>query len=289
MPLRSNRTFSLVKSKKNAEDACVLRVVRPIEDSVYNLSVSYNRSASDDTSYRDRSYSLNNPSKARWTTSTSYSTIGHSDHQLKSLIEDEVKMKKEKGSLDSQSLSSDDQENLPQNSESTTLLAKESSPVNTKAEPQSKCPLGLRKHQRHKSLSSVSPTFNFQSPDSEFDPYRTIGPLRVIEEQQSFLISGNCSLMSGRSQKSIEEELLKVAKSAGSIDYLKDFHATRNSASGSKKAGKIQKTIRALYDSNTVKKIPSDRSGSEMDQLKVKSADSDSSLGSTRLEIRSFF
>ena len=286
MPLRGSRTFSLVKSKKNSEDACVLRVVRPIEDSIYTPSVSYNRTTNDDVSYRERSFSLNNPLKPfRWAPSATYSTIGHSDNSLKALIEDEAKLKKEKGSVDSQSFSSEDQENMPQNSDSPLLTEKESSPVQIKDLPQSKYPLGLRKHQRHKSLSSVSPpTFNLQPPDSEYDPYKTVCPLRVIEEQQNLLFSGNYPLVSGRSQKSIEEELLKAAKSVASLEILKDFHsASRNGVAGSKKTEKIQKNTRSLYDGNNVKKLIPDKNRLDTDQLRLKFDETDLNSGDSRL------
>ena len=271
MPIRGNRAFSLIKTKKGSDDTCVLQNVRLVDDTnLIGSSASLGRI----TSLRERSYSLTNPSKCRWGTSRSSTNIcsfcSNNNHSSCSESYKTLKEVDSSKSLDSHedhsliesepdSSLSESFEDHSDSLEKTFTLASEKELKNKKRRNYSVDLDSNYSGENQSKLVISGPILNAQVKEADTSAMSL--PRRSLEDQQALLLFGESSSVDSTSTAELNPvkdnvKSLKIASStANSVDFLKEFNSRPKCATtGSKMANKIQRTIRALYDGNGNKK-----------------------------------
>ena len=278
MPFRGSRAFSLAKSKKGADDVCILRNIRPIDDSQVYSSATLGKITvtSPKSKTRDRSFSLTNESQVYSLAQTevdcnSNHSFGYKDfgyHPDLNEHSDEkhfVESVRVSNGLEDSSVQSKVLKPLhiyPNKFEHITHAKKSSG------------------HTRSYSLIT-GPVLNgtatkISGPLPNYNPNQF--PSLEKQQQALLLLAEKQKLSKASILESSQCEIDKTyftVTASNSRELLKEFNSrSRTGTGGSKMAGKIQRTIRALYDGSSEKKISlekydSDKSLDDVDGMKI--------------------
>ena len=283
MPLRGNHTFSLLKSKKDSENACILRNIRSIDDAEPYSSGSLGKVTCSDTALpllQERAYSLTNPSQALWgsqlkTPATDYNCNSTSyNPNLKDSYSDFELVLNDRSGPDSIALLT--------NAKNHADIASTTSVLTTKSDFQNKpddvvgsqgknlANAPIKQKRTITDISGPIITASSEDPKGAVQNH-TNKRFPSLEDQQKtlLLLAENQRKASTLDAKSAEEKRrhFHTVKSS-SLDIAKDLNCRpRSGTAGSKMAGKIQRTIRALYDGNSEKKRSTEKVESDTDSI----------------------
>ena len=262
MPLRGNKTFSLVKSKKGAEDACILQTIRPIDDSEVFSSATLSRVTvtSPTAKNRERSFSLTSPAQLNWNNSLSPAVVDYNSNpsldfkgsihhpELNGLSEEAVELLHDSNALNKQPIQ-------------PTVLK----PLHIHPNKLEDISQGKTKSSSHtRSYSTITgPILNdtISKPPGPLPNYNSNRFPSLEKQQQALLLlADKQALLKSTILDSEIDKNYHTITASNSRELLKEFNSrSRPSNAGSKMAGKIQRTIRALYDGGSEKKITIER------------------------------
>ena len=294
MPLRGNKTFSLVKSKKGGEDGCILQNIRPIDDSpVYSSSTLGRITVTSPTSKaRERSYSLTNPSQRCWNNSLSAATVDCNSNPSVEL----------KGAMHNAEL-----HKLSEEGNAAKLIHDPSSLKDSAVQAEvlkslHNCPNKLQDNCKGKKVISSGHARSYSSitgpisidPSTRPLPNYNSSQFPSMEKQQQalLLLADKQSLTKPSMLDSNFNETDKsyhTVTASNSRELLKEFNSCSKPCNGGSKApSKIHRTIRSLYDGNSEKKFSVDKIDKSMDDVDGMKLSKPMSLGlkvaQTRLE-----
>jgi len=278
MPLRGNKTFSLVKSKKGAEDACILQNIRPIDDdSQIFSSATLGRVSvtSPPAKSRERSFSLTNSSQLHWNNTLSPAAVDCNSNpnlefkgsihnsELNGLTEDTVELIHKTNGLNGSV------------GKSTVLK-----PLHIYRNKLENTPQGKVKSSGHtRSYSTITgPILNdaISKPAGPLPNYNSSRFPSLEKQQQALLLLADKQALIKSTALEVDlDKNYHTLTTSDSKELLREFSSrSRSSTAGGKMAGKIQRTIRSLYDGSSekkvnVEKIENDKGMEATDGMKV--------------------